>query len=1323
MKLRKLEQFVQKAKKMLSQQIEEKYSEIKASSTTFSLFLHSLQSPNRSSYFPSKDFNFIRDFAFQDNSSSFEPSFLAAAIQFWFFRFCMLRFLDVSNFSSVKIVSQSFNPDKNLSAFSFRFLLAPPKSSRFFSFEDVGSFDAGSLNNESDLNNQSDLSNAQQFKYEFWQQLIKNYWNILPEPFQEAVQLNLDNNVLNANHSMMNRLLFFDNDRIVSQLLPDCFEQTPDFFRFVLPNDLESTKSFVRFINDFLTDEISQQSEILGWLYQFWQTEKKSQIMRTAVQKDDIPAATQLFTPRWIVKFLLQNSLGEFWLKGQPSSNLRQQMTFLASNSTHSPQTLSTKEISNVSSQTEKSVNRRLLGDFRVFSGNEECLFDCSLLDPACGCGHILIEAYGLLRKIYRELEKPFYEIPKLILTQHLFGLDIDEKAVRLTRFALYLEALKDNPNFGFQKNEFGQVASLLEHFVAFFDLDNSILAKLSTVEADNIQIPWESFQNMKTLGSLIRIPSHLTEIQNKLTRFETKILQKSLDSNSLQKTSSQASNNSNPEELKIAPPSFSQTELLSIQKLIKILKILWRKYEIIVCNPPYMGRKGMNASLKQMANDHYPDSKSDLYSMFIERSFDWAKSDGLIAMITMQSWLFLPSFKKLRTLILNEKTLLNLAHLGSRAFESINGEVVSVAAFILQNRKQKNQPSVFFRLVEYPKKKKEIALQNQWNRFELNNLDFFRRLPYFSFLYWIDQKMIQQLSSRFKIGDFANIKQGLATSNNERFIRRWFEVDYCSIGFRCDSQDQAISSNKQWFPYNKGGEQRKWFGNQDFVVNWKNNGQEIKECRPRSFVRNESYYFKESISWSKVSNALPTLRYYPAGHLFDVAGCSIFCSSSDELLLLLAYCNSSFFQNIMSVVSSTINLEIGQMALLPLTTSLIDFDDNNKGGKLKINSQTAPLLKNVKRLIQIAQTDWNWNELSWDFQTNPLCEKTIQKKTLSATFDVWRQKTQQMIQEMRILEDENNRFFRQNEESSKEQSVPLSKIGLFCNPFFRFPEQIDSNSSCQNSDHLIKKRNHLFQTETIKDFISFGIGCLLNRYSLTQPGMITTNFSDYINGPDNSCNPNNFYSSDIPDNNNLCRIQDHTQFAPQNNILTILDSNPFSNDIIKQFHYFLAIAFGLNSLDENIAFIEQTLGKNLSSYFREDFFPNHLAKFKKRPLYWLFSSPQGSFRAIAYYHQIKDNFPEILLQHYLLPYQNYLNKNPNKILFSKLSKQPFLKEFNSVSKKSNLSTINKINEELELYAQKLKAFIASPVSINKNDGIKINYLKYQSILQPVRHL
>lgn len=717
------------------------------------------------------------------------------------------------------------------------------------------------------------------------------------------------------------------------EAMPFLFESLNDETELLLPDNLTRTDSILRGLVDSIPEEDWQQVEVIGWLYQFYISDKKDEVIGKVVKSEDIPAATQLFTPNWIVKYLVQNSVGRHWLQTYPDSPIKEEMEYYIE----------------PAEQTDE-VNEQL----KAITPESIDPESIKVLDPASGSGHILIEAYNVLKAIYEERGYRSRDIPKLILENNLYGLDIDDRAAQLSGFSLMMMARQDDrrifsrdvqlnvlslqetghldlPKLWQDLNLSGEFASGQMQDMFGSDLD------LSSFEADNryqlLQRNIERFKQAKTFGSLIEVPATEHEALKEL--YESLC------------------------ELEEQGDSIQCAAVSQIIDVVHQALILSIRYDAVVANPPYMGSRGMNKCLKKFAEQKFPDSKSDLFAMFMERALSLLTKTGFNAQINMQSWMFLSSYEKLRSNILNSHTIITMAHLGARAFSQISGEVVQTTAYVMSKKKVQGYKPKFYRLVDGGEEDKKLALLKRKFEFASNSQDAFKDIPGNPIAYWSSNNVLKTFIDTVNIGDLISTSQGMKTLNNERFVREWFEVDFDKTSLNLPRNG---NETHKWFPISHGGSFRKWYGNNESVLNWENNGEEIKFLAKTKYnsvtrtVTGMKHYFKKGITWSAISSGSLSVRMLPKDFLFTNAGMCGF-GEEESLRLIAAFLNSKVAGTLLEFISPTVNYGPNQIKLLPIRTS----DDVKEF-----------LDKSFDTVVAVFKEDWDSYETSWNFRYLP---------------------------------------------------------------------------------------------------------------------------------------------------------------------------------------------------------------------------------------------------------------------------------------------------------------------------------------------------------------
>jgi type II restriction/modification system DNA methylase subunit YeeA len=1065
---------------------------------------------------------------------------------------------------------------------------------------------------------------------------------VVPEESREQI-LNLLNGKAPSRNpeAEVYRLLLVAYCNQWHESMPFLFQRIDDYTELLMPDDLLSSSSVLADMRDAMPEEACEDVEVIGWLYQFYISDKKDDVFaglkkNKKVTPENIPAATQLFTPHWIVRYLVENSLGRLWLLNHPESKLADHMEYY----------------------------------IKPAEGNDDTDYlkvespkDLKICDPACGSGHMLTYAFDLLYAIYEEQGYDAVEIPTLILTHNLYGIEIDERAGELAAFALTMKARARHRRFfstGIRPN-----ICVLEP-ISFDDdeLDeymNFIGRDLFTTDLEKTL---RQFDEVDNFGSLIR-PA-LTDVAETLERLHA---------------------------ADVSGQLFLGNTHQKVLKLLKQADYLSPQYHVVVANPPYMGSGGMNTKLSTWAKKKYPNSKSDLFAMFIERSLDLVRDQGLVAMITMHSWMFLSSFKEFREELIDQITITSMAHLGARAFDSIGGEVVQTTAFVIKKQNDLDYQGDYLRLVngnsEFQKKNMILEVSE---KLKLNNLyrasaNDFKKIPGSPIAYWVSVNLRDSFIEHPSFSEYSETRIGLITGNNDYYIRQWSEVAVENIGFNYNRAESRHSKIK-WFPQSKGGEFRRWYGNNYSVVNWQNDGKELQSTMHSSGKRvlahnfNLDKIFSEGITWTKISSGVLAARYQPLGFLFNDASANAFPIRKEYLPQLLALLCSKLPSSFLKAMNPTLNFLPGNIASLPISALII----KNKDVK-----------SNVDALVETTKRDWDAYESSWDFTTLPLLDKQHRKPALKETYQQLRAQWQQMTDDMQRLEEENNRIFidAYGLQDELTPEVPLKEITLTCNPYYRYGDD-------KTGDEL----EALLLADTMRELISYAVGCMFGRYSLDKPGLILANQGDTINQ----------YLEQIPE----------PSFTPdKNNVIPILDDGWFSDDIVERFRKFIKVAFGEAQYESNMQFIELALGKNdkprdIRDYFLKDFYNDHIKRYKKRPIYWLFSS--GNFNALIYMHRYQPDTVSVVLNDYLREFRTKLNAYKDQLSAIKISGSQSQSEKTKAQKKLDI-TAKMITEMEEYERDVLYPLATQQVEIDLDDGVKVNYPKFGKALKKVTGL
>ena len=916
---------------------------------------------------------------------------------------------------------------------------------------------------------------------------------------------------------------------------------------------------------------------------------------------------------------------------------------------------------------------------------------DIKILDPAMGSGHILVYAFDLLFEMYENLGWSTKESVLSILKNNLYGLEIDERAGQLASFALMMKA----------REKFSRLFSVLKREEDFKlntliieesnSLSERIRNRIKNNNLNNLNKIIQEFEDAKEYGSILK----LENIDKELLEREFNLLKESFNNNE------QGTLIFNEDELDIN----IEEDLELIESLIVQHIALTNKYEAVVTNPPYMGGKGFSPKLKTYVEKNYKDSKSDLFAVFIERCNEFAKKNCYTSMITMQSWMFLSSFENLRKNIIEKTEIKTLNHLGARAFSEIGGEVVSTVAWISQ-KKSPNNDGIYLRLVDYNNAElKEEEFFNKNNYFQAKQKDF-EKIPGSPIAYWVSNHTREIFEKNQKLGEVGEAKQGLATADNNRFLRLWNEVSYNKIGYNMSNSKEALESKKKWFPCNKGGEFRKWYGNQEYLVNWENDGYEIKNFydekgKLRSRPQNTEYYFKESISWGLITSGGSSFRYFPKGFIFDISAVTYFIEKKEREIL--GVLNSKYFLELSQIINPTINFSNGVFALLPAL-----FTENEKFNKL------------VQENIDISKEEWDSRETSWDFERLSL----VDGKDLRTAFENYCSHWRDNFVQLHKNEEELNRLFIEIYELQDEMDEKVSFDDITILKKEAKIVEIDNSKSREfssESEKYLYDRGvslEFNKDELVKQFLSYAIGCIMGRYSTNKPGLIMANSDDVL-----ELSSNKFF---VKDANGNIRQEVETEFLPDKfGILPITAEKDFSNDIVERVKEFVKFVYGEESLKDNLNFIAEALGNKdnrnpeeiLRTYFITAFYKDHLQRYQNRPIYWLMNSgKKNAFSCLFYMHRYEPLTVARVRADYLIHYQEMLE---NKRKF--IERQLYAEDITAKEKKNvekELKDLDVLLKELREYANEVKHIAEQKIVLDLDDGVNVNYEKLEAILK-----
>ncbi|ANY65662.1 hypothetical protein BBD42_03690 [Paenibacillus sp. BIHB 4019] len=1036
-------------------------------------------------------------------------------------------------------------------------------------------------------------------------------------------------------------------------ILPGMFQKINDYTELLLPDALYQQGGIVHdLVNAISEADFKDQVQIIGWLYQYYISEKKDEVFadlkkNIKINKETIPAATQLFTPEWIVKYMVENSLGRLWLeRDRAESSLSDEYM----NATYYGWKYYVEE-----AEQEPEVAEQLKA--LVVQNPVKSPEDIKLIDPCMGSGHILVYAFDVLHQIYLSQGYAEREIPNLILQNNIYGLDIDERAAQLAYFALMMKARSYSRRFLRQDNiPQPHVHAVIESDVAqTYHLDSMGDGMSETDQEEckeGLGYLIDLFRDAREYGSILKVEQKLD--YDKLRNFVKSM---------------------RPGQMDIYDGDIEGVGDTLVE-ILDIAKSLTQKYDIVVTNPPYMGSSGMGVNLSEYLKKHYPDSKSDLFAVFIEQCGYLLQKHGYQAMITMESWMFLSSFEKLRSKALQNNAIINLVHMPylGKGGTSL-GISFGTAAFVLQKNALTQYVGQYMCIRYYETDNKgvpfEFPVKNE--RYKQKAIIDLERVPGRPLAYWVSEKILSSFETGEPIQTFAPPKQGLATADNDRFLRLWFEPRITDIGFHMKDSEQAEKSGLKWFPYNKGGPYRRWYGNREYVVNWEQDGYEIKNFKDaygkvRSRPQNQQFYFKPSITWSDLTSATFSGRYCEAGFLFDIKGSSGFPKPHNHYYAL-GLLNSVIAQSLINILNPTLTTQVGDMSRIPVVIS---------------SKYKNVIESNVMENVQIAQIDWDFFETSWDFQAHPLikfrmagdyaCDVAKPMGSISSAFEAWEMFADGQFETLKANEKKLNYIF-------------IEIYGL----------QDESTQEVEDKEVTIRKAD---LGRDIRSFLSYAVGCMFGRYSLDEPGLV-------------------FAGGEFD-------MSRYKTFLPEeDNILSIGSEDYFDDDIVLRFAEFLRTVYGDATLNENLNFIADALYPNANGsakdkirrYFLNDFYKDHLKIYQKRPIYWLMDSgKKDGFKALFYLHRFDKYTVARARTDYLHPLQRKYEAEISRLELLSAStdnareKETYRKEVEALQARI---------DECRIYDQVVAHIAHQQIGLDLDNGVKVNYAKFQGVEVP----
>ena len=1022
-------------------------------------------------------------------------------------------------------------------------------------------------------------------------------------------------------------------------ILFKCFGAMSDYTELLLPNDILTEGGFIDLLNhtEFITDADFHSPELIGWLYQFYISERKDEVFakKGKFEADEIPAATQIFTPNWIVKYMVQNTIGRIYLDNNPSAaaEFKPKWKYLVEPSEPTPKD---------SIYRFKELTELLTGDL------------------ACGSGHILNECFDLFYDLYIYEGYSRKEAIENIFKCNLRGVDLDTRAKQLATFALMLKACQKDASFA--------DAHILPHVLSMPTpipqeqvadrLQQFFRETPSRQQLTDLTAAFELMQDAESLGSIMKFDvaeSTLLSIRQTLNYWQHE--------------------------------QFVPEDVEDILPAMELILTLTDKYAALVMNPPYMGSGNMNETLSNYVKRNYEEGKADLFSTFMLLAIDRLADKGKYGMINMHSWMFLSSFENLRHTILNNYHIDSLLHLGARTFDELSGEVVQNAAFVVSKdhaySRLKNC-GTYYRLINgrnCSEKENLFINAKQLENVYYPNIsqDNFVKIPGYTMGYWLNEKFINTFSL-CQLVDFAEPKAGLATGNNALFRRFWYEVLMSKIGFNYKSLLETRSGLHKWFPINTGGIQRKWYCNNELVVNWENDGEMIRgykneDGKLASRPQNTQFFFKEGLTWNKISTNALSVKWKPDGFIFDDSSRSAFVSNKEQLKPIVGLLCSCVAHNYLRFFNPTMNYSNGDIARIPIDNSIFKND----------------ITQIVDNNINISKIDWDSHETSWDFEANPLValrNEKVAQGNLESSF-----RLSDFVEEFETQWTERFMKLHQNEEELNRQFISIYGLEDELTP--NVP--LDEITILQQGEISIVNNGLEWHEDVLmKQLISYAVGVWMGRYKLGQKGL-------HIAHP----NPTDKELQEYWYGGVQVYIDD-------DGLIPVLpQSSPFDDNLSSRISDFVRITFGEDKLTENLNYIEQKLGTSIDQYVQKDFWKDHKKMYQNRPIYWLFSSSKGAFKCLAYMHRMNAYTAERVRSNYLLPYIEFLQNQIGELE----NRAAAL----STTENRKLQNLQKALEECREYHERLQVVAEQAIAFDLDDGVIVNYAKFGDVLAKIK--
>ena len=1071
--------------------------------------------------------------------------------------------------------------------------------------------------------------------------------NFKPQIITEAIHLDLDGLDMEKVYELKDaekteelyKYLLIVQCNALNKILPGMFQKIADYTELLLPDHLLREGSVIQQMIELIPeDDWKDAVQIIGWLYQYYNSEKKDDVFaalkkNVKITKENIPAATQLFTPDWIVRYMVENSLGRLWLEGHPDVKeqllpTEEEQSAYAAGNRDPEDTKWHYYLEEAGQETEVQAQlAEIRKEYAALTPDQ-----LKVIDPCSGSGHILAYMFDVLMKIYESYGYTTREAVASTVENNLYGLDIDDRATQLAYFAVMMKARQYDRRFfsrGIQPHVYAIVESNhVDKFAVDYFCNGD--AKLTTAMDTIIK----ELHDAKEYGSILTVtPQDWSALYD---RFAEII-----------------------EDINMS----RDTALRELLPLVQVAEALAQKYNATVTNPPYMGNSGMSVKLSNYIKKNYSEAKSDLFAVFIEKCQNMTARSGYQAMITQHSWMFQSTFRNLRKKIL-QYDITNMVHLGARAFDEIAGEVVQTTSFVIRKSYLKEYAAKYIRLLDaIGEAEKESGFFKGENKY-VSVTSKFLTLPDMQIAYWVGSKVLDLLATDDCVSNYGNALSGLSTSDNARFLRFWQEVDFTNISFSYDSCESTLDGKYKWVPHNKGGSFRRWYGNRDYLVNWKNDGEEIKiavvnnptDPDTTSWSRrifNWNKFFKQGISWSDVATGKLACRFIPKGTIFNATGPTFFANQEEDENYFLGYFNSKVFQEFLNLVCPGLHYNTGPISKLPVIKKCQDSISNI-----------------VKDNVIICRQDWDAFEASWDFQYHPLLRKV---PTIAEAFDQWQAECDDCFNQLKANEEELNRIF-------------IDIYGL----------QDELTPEVEDKDVTVRKAD---LGRDIRSFISYAVGCMFGRYSLDVDGLV--------------------YAGGEWDNSKYASFA-----ADKDNIIPICDDEYFEDDIVGLFVEFVKTVYGEDTLDENLRFIADALGGKgqpkdvIRNYFLNDFYKDHCKIYQKRPIYWLFDSgKKNGFKALIYMHRYQPDTIARIRTDYVheqqARYRTAIADLEQRITNASTGER--------VKLNKKLTTLQAQDTEIRAYEEKIHHLADQMISIDLDDGVKKNYAIFQDVLAKIK--